>query len=40
MMGYGMKLLAPYGRRRLSVAYLLDWIGFVIDNPSRASPSG
>ena len=33
MMGYGMKLLAPYGRRRFSVAYLLDWIGFVIDNP-------
>ena len=32
-MGYGMKLLAPYGRRRFSVAYLLDWIGFVIDNP-------
>ena len=40
MMGYGMKLLAAYGRRRLSVAYLLDWIGFVIDNPRRASPSG
>ena len=33
MLGGGMRLLTPYGRRRWAVGMLLGQFGFVLDNP-------